>query len=88
MTVIDITFLYGFCPGTPEDAKLPGNALRIVGDTESIRITKGPQFDEWAAETISVVHSNLRDETPYNVLNRQKVHAIIDAWLDDVEFEG
>jgi hypothetical protein len=34
------------------------------------------------------VHPNLRDETPYNVLNRQKMHDIIDAWFDDVEYEG
>lgn len=86
--MIDITFLYGFCPRTPKEVELPGNALRIVGDEDSIRITKGPTFDEWMAETVDVVHSNLRDETPYNVLNRQKVHAIIDTWLDDVEFEG
>jgi hypothetical protein len=86
--MIDITFLYGFCPGTPKEAELPGNALRIAGDMHSIRITKGPTFDEWKAETVDVVHSNLRDETPYNVLNRQKVHAIIDAWLDDVEYKG
>lgn len=81
---IDLVFLYGLMTFSKDGC----DALRIVGDDDSIRITKGPKFDEWAAETVSVVHPNLRDETPYNVLNRQKMHDIIDAWFDDVEYEG
>lgn len=81
---INQAFIHGFMGNSDKIT----NALTVVGDSESIRITKCEAFDEWLAETIGVVHPNLRDETPYNVMNRQLLHSLIDAWLDDVEFDG
>jgi len=80
---INQAFIHGFMGNSDKIT----TALTVVGDEDSIRLTKCEGFDEWLAETIGVVPPT-GDKAPYNVVNRQLLHSLIDAWLDDAEFEG
>jgi hypothetical protein len=70
----DIGFLNGFEGGL---------GIRSDGDDVTLTLKKGDVFQRW-----------MTDETPLHggetvcVKNRRSLHALIDAWLDGVEFEG
>lgn len=47
---ISIAALYGFCPGTPKDAELPGTALLMEGDETVLTFTKRDMYAGWTTE--------------------------------------
>lgn len=81
---INWCFLHGFM--TQEQGTVP---LTINGDENEIVLRKGEGFDEWLTDETGVINTqDLGHEVPMGVLNRQKLHEAVDAWLDGVEFEG
>ena len=76
-------FLRGF---TGDGDKLC-TPLTIIGDENSITLTKGEGFDEWLADDTEIV---LHDgtETTYTAQNQEALRRIVMAWLHGEEFEG
>lgn len=78
-----IGFMMGFLTGK---GSLP---LRSDGDETVLTLTKGDDFQAWLTdETRIVLNDGPVGEVPAWVKNRQKVHELVDAWLDGVEFGG
>lgn len=76
-------FLGGFLTGK---GSLP---LSSDGDDRTLTLKKGDDFQDWLTDDTGVINTrDLGHEVPMGVMNRQKVHELIDAWLDGVEFEG
>lgn len=72
-----------------------GDALRADGFTDhatlpdTLTFVKGDAFAAWFKdETRIVLFEGPVGEVPAWVKNRQKVHELVDAWLDGVEFDG
>ena len=66
-----------------------GMPLRSVGDEAVLTLTKGDDFQAWLTdETRIKLFDGPVGEVPAWVKNRQKVHELVDAWLDGVEFNG
>jgi hypothetical protein len=83
MTVYSIGFMSGFFTGK---GSLP---LVSDGDEMSLTLTKGDDFQGWLTDDTGVISTrDLGDEIPMGVMNRRKVHELIDAWLDGVEFKA
>ena len=81
---INQAFLHGFM--TQDKATAP---LTIVGDENSITLTKGEGFDEWLADTTGIINTqDLGHEVPFNEMNQEMLRRIIVAWLHGEEFEG
>jgi hypothetical protein len=80
---INQAFLRGF---TGDGDKLC-TPLTIIGDENSITLTKGEGFDEWLADDTEIV---LHDgtETTYTAQNQEALRRIVAAWLHGEEFEG
>lgn len=80
---INQAFLRGF---TGDGDKLC-TPLTIIGDENSITLTKGEGFDEWLADDTEIV---LHDgtETTYTAQNQEALRRIVMAWLHGEEFEG
>jgi hypothetical protein len=80
---INQAFLRGF---TGDGDKLC-TPLTIIGDENSITLTKGEGFDEWLADDTKIV---LHDgtETTYTAQNQEALRRIVMAWLHGEEFEG
>jgi hypothetical protein len=79
---INQAFLHGFL--TQDKVTAP---LTIVGDENSLTLTKGEGFDEWLADDTKIInHDGV--ETTYNEENFQVLETIIGAWLHGVELEG
>lgn len=79
----DIGFMSGFADG---DFSM---SLRADGDETKLMLTKGDGFRAWLTdETRIKLFEGPVGEVPAWVKNRQKVHELVDAWLDGVEFEG
>lgn len=81
---INQAFLHGFM--TQGKATAP---LTIVGDENSITLTKGEGFDEWMADMTPIRD----DEAPGGMntfagMNVQMLKRIVVAWLHGEEFEG
>lgn len=80
---INQAFIHGFMGNSYRVT----NALTIVGDSESIRITKCEAFDEWLSDNTKIIdHDGV--ETTYSAANREMLRRVVMAWLDDVEFDG
>ena len=78
-----IGFLTGFLTGK---GSLP---LKADGDETTLTLTKGDDFQAWLKdETRIKLDDGPVGEVPAWVQNRTKLHALVDAWLDGVEFEG
>lgn len=78
-----IGFIHGFFTGK---GSLP---LRSDGDDMQLVLTKGDDFEAWRTdETLVKVFDGPVGEIPIRVKNRQKVHELVDAWLDGVEFDA
>lgn len=78
---INQAFLHGFM--TQDKITSP---LTIVGDENSITLTKGEGFDEWLADgTKIVLHDDI--ETTYTDQNQEALRRIVMAWLHGEEFE-
>ena len=81
---INQAFLHGFL--TQDKVTAP---LTIVGDENSLTLTKGEGFDEWLADTTGIIDTqDLGHEVPFNERNFQVLEVIIGAWLHGVELEG
>lgn len=81
---INQVFLHGFL--TQDKVTAP---LTIVGDDNSLTLTKGEGFDEWLADTTGIIDTqDLGHEVPFNERNFQVLEVIIGAWLHGVELEG
>lgn len=79
----NIGFLTGLMSGSG------GMPLRSDGDEAVLTLTKGDDFQAWLTdETRIKLFDGPVGEVPAWVKNRQKVHELVDAWLDGVEFEG
>lgn len=77
-----IGFMSGFFTGK---GSLP---LASDGDEVSLTLTKGDDFQAWLTDKTGVISTrDLGHEVPMGVLNRRKVHELVDAWLDGVEFK-
>ena len=81
---INQAFLHGFM--TQGKVTSP---LTIVGDENSITLTKGEGFDEWMADMTPIRD----DEAPGGMntfagMNVQMLKRIVVAWLHGEEFEG
>jgi hypothetical protein len=63
--------------------------LAADGDGLTLTLTKGDDFHAWLTDEtrIKLIEGPV-GEVPAWVMNRKKVHELIDAWLDGVEFEG
>jgi hypothetical protein len=68
---INTVYLHGFGPDAPD----AGPALIVAGDEDSLRITKGPQFEEWM-------------QGPHLDKSFGHLEVILGAWLHDMEVEG
>jgi hypothetical protein len=79
---INQAFLRGF---TGDGDKLC-TPLTIVGDENSITLTKGEGFDEWLADDTKIVLNDA--ETTYTAQNQEMLRRIVAAWLHGEEFEG
>ena len=77
---INWCFLHGFM--TQDYASVP---LEIVGDENAITLKKGDGFDAWMSDETGVIGPD--GKVPMGVMNRQKLHEAVDAWLDGVEFK-
>lgn len=65
-----------------------GPALLADGNTGVLTLTKGDSFDAWVQDTLVVrVNDGPVGDVPAWVLNRQKVHELVDAWLDGVDYD-
>jgi hypothetical protein len=81
---INQAFLHGFL--TQDKVTAP---LTIVGDDNSLTLTKGEGFDEWLADTTGIIDTqDLGHEVPFNERNFQIIETLIGAWLHGVELEG
>ena len=79
----NVGFLTGFLTG---EGSLPLSAL---GDDTVLTMMKGDDFQAWLTdETRIKLDDGPVGEVPAWVQNRTKLHALIDAWLDGVEFDG
>ncbi len=79
-------FVRGFAGGLTGDGDKLCMPLTIVGDENSITLTKGDGFDEWLADDTKIV---LHDaETTYTAQNQEMLRRIVLAWLHGEEFEG
>lgn len=79
----NIGFLRGFLAGA---VSLP---LAAEGDETTLTLTKGGHFQAWLTdETRIKLNDGPVGEVPAWVQNRTKLHALVDAWLDGVEFNG
>jgi hypothetical protein len=59
--------------------------LTIVGDENSITLTKGEGFDEWLADDSKIVlHDDT--ETTYTAQNQEMLRRIVLGWLHGEEF--
>ena len=77
-----IGFLTGFLTG---EGSLPLSAL---GDDTVLTLMKGDDFQAWLTdETRIKLNDGPVGEVPAWVQNRTKLHALLDAWLDGVEFK-
>jgi len=72
-----------------------GDALRADGFTDhatlpdTLTLVKGDAFKAWLTDEMRVVlDKGPIGEVPAWVMNRHKVHELLDAWLDGVEFDG
>lgn len=66
-----------------------GDALRGDGDESVLTLKKGDAFKVWLTDEMRVVlDKGPIGEVPAWVMNRHKVHELLDAWLDGVEFDG
>jgi hypothetical protein len=80
-------FLRGFAGGLMGDSSGLHMPLTIVGDENSITLTKGEGFDEWLADDTKIVlHDDI--ETTYTDQNQETLRRIVLAWLHGEEFEG
>lgn len=78
-----IGFLTGFLTGK---GSLP---LKADGDDTALTLTKGDDFQAWLTDETGVINTqDLGHEVPMGVMNRKKLHELIDSWLDGVEFLG
>lgn len=78
-----IGFMTGFLAG---EGNVP---LAAEGDEVKLTLTKGDDFQAWLTdETRIVLDKGPIGEVPAWVMNRHKVHELLDAWLDGVEFDG
>lgn len=84
---INQCFVRGFAGGLTGDSDKLSMPLTIVGDENSITLTKGEGFDEWLADDTEIV---LHDgtETTYTAQNQEMLRRIVAAWLHGEEFEG
>jgi hypothetical protein len=84
---INQAFLRGFAGGLMGDSSGLHMPLTIVGDENSITLTKGEGFDEWLADDTKIVlHDDI--ETTYTDQNQETLRRIVLAWLHGEEFEG
>lgn len=78
-----IGFLTGFLTGK---GSVP---LTADGDDVTLTLTKGDDFQGWLTDDTGVIATrDLGHEVPMGVMNRRKLHELIDAWLDGVEFDA
>lgn len=70
----DIGFLNGFEGGL---------GLRSDGDDVTLTLKKGDVFERWLTDEM-LLHGG----QAVGAKNRESLHALIDAWLDGVEYEG
>ena len=79
----NVGFLTGFLTG---EGSLPLSAL---GDDTVLTLMKGDDFQAWLTdETRIKLNDGPVGEVPAWVQNRTKLHALLDAWLDGLEFNG
>ena len=63
--------------------------LAADGDETALTLTKGDDFRAWLTdETRIKLNDGPVGEVPQWVQNRKKLHELVDAWLDGVEFDG
>jgi hypothetical protein len=83
---INQCFVRGFAGGLMgDDADKLCMPLTIVGDENSITLTKGEGFDEWLADDTKIVlHDDT--ETTYTAQNQEMLRRIVLGWLHGEEF--
>lgn len=79
---INQCFVRGFA-GDSDKLCMP---LTIVGDENSITLTKGEDFDEWLADDTEIIFHD-GTETTYNAQNQEMLRRIVMAWLHGEEFD-
>ena len=78
-----IGFMMGFLTGK---GSLP---LSSDGDESVLTLKKGDDFQAWLTDETKIkLFDGPVGEVPAWVKNRQKVHELVDAWLDGIEFDG
>ena len=80
---ISIAALRGFCPGTPPDAELPGNALMMEGDETVLTITKTTAYAgayvDWATDDTKIITGD--GETTIGEENVRQMQRMLGQWL-------
>lgn len=80
---INHCFVRGFAYDETNKLCVP---LTIVGDENSLTLTKGEGFDEWLADTTKIVLYD-ETETTYTDQNQEVLRRIVMGWLHGEEFE-
>ena len=66
-----------------------GLPLSSDGDESVLTLKKGDDFQAWLTDETKIkLFDGPVGEVPAWVMNRHKVHELLDAWLDGVEFDG
>lgn len=78
-------FIRGLMGGLMGDSSGLHMPLTIIGDENSITLTKGEGFDEWLADDTKIIHGDT--ETTYTAQNQEVLRRIVMAWLHGEEFD-
>lgn len=68
-----------FAPAIRDGTFLPVG-LETDGTTEELVLRRGEYFEDWRDSGMETTAG------PVGCLNREKLHALVDAWLDGVEY--
>jgi hypothetical protein len=82
---INQCFVRGFAGGLTGDSDKLCMPLTIIGDENSITLTKGEGFDEWLADDTEIIFHD-GTETTYNAQNQEVLRRIVMGWLHGEEF--
>lgn len=75
----DVTF---FAPFMASGAYIASVGAEARGGLAVLTLSRGPMFQEWRDSGMMTTEGSVGD------LNRASMHALLDAWLDGVEFDG
>lgn len=84
---IDLVFLHDFAGSYNEDGTRSSAPLVIVGDENSLTLTKGDKYEEWLNNSTLVKDP----ESPSGVsniaaMNRRTLFEAVEAWMNGEEY--